>query len=212
VTPISPPARDHPRYPEHSPDISCKTMLPNSITQTRTPRTTNNNHQETAMSASLNATKAGKIRKLVIGGAAAVAVALPLAMASAPAHAATSLGGCTVDPLAPVRTGTNPAGVPIVRFSTRVTCVQDRIVQIVDQRLEADAPAGIAGDDNYGSTTYLRTFATAGTIVVSTTDLVTNTEASNEEAYHGTSFRVASIAGVTGTTAFEASPVLSVAI
>jgi hypothetical protein len=161
----------------------------------------------------MSTTTPSKVRKLVIGGAAAAAVMLPLAvLPTSPAQAATTRAGCTVAPLAPVRIGTNAAGVPIVRFSTRVTCVKDRIVQIRDQRYEADPPAGIAGDDPYGATTYLRTFAAPATIVVSTTDLVTNTEAGNEEAYHRTSFRVSTINGVSAWTAYENSSVLSVAI
>ena len=153
-----------------------------------------------------------KVRKLVIGSAAAAALVLPMTMVATPAQAATSLAGCTVAPLRPVRVGTTAGGLPIVRFSTRVTCSKDRIVQIRDQRFEWDAPAGIANDEFYGSSTYLRTFAAAATIVVSTRDVVTNTEAGNEEAYHRTSFRVATINGVTGWTAFENSPLRSVAI
>ena len=153
--------------------------------------------------------KLSNARKFAISGAAAVAVALPLAMVSAPAQAATTLNGCTVAPLRPVVVG-QVGGVPQVRFSTRGTCAQDRIVQIRDQRREADSPAGIAGDDSYGSTTYLRTFDAQRTIVVSTLDLVTSTENSNEEVYHRTSFRVASINGVSGWTNFENSPQLSV--
>jgi hypothetical protein len=153
--------------------------------------------------------KLSNARKFAISGAAAVAVALPLAMVSAPAQAATSLNGCTVAPLRPVVVG-QVGGVPQVRFSTRVTCSKDRIIQIRDQRREADAPAGIAGDQSYGSTTYLRTFDSQRTIVVSTLDLVTSTENSNEEVYHRTSFRVATIGGVSGWTNFENSPVRSV--
>ena len=134
-------------------------------------------------------------------------------LASSPSAArpqwSTTLGGCTATPLRPVVVG-QVGGVPQVRFSTRVTCAKDRIIQIRDQRREADAPAGIAGDDNYGSTTYLRTFDAQRTIVVSTLDLVTSTENSNEEVYHRTSFRVASINGVSGWTAFENSPQRSV--
>ena len=85
--------------------------------------------------------KLSNARKFAISGAAAVAVALPLAMVSAPAQAATTLNGCTVDPIRPVVVG-QVGGVPQVRFSTRVTCSKDRIVQIRDQRREADAPAG----------------------------------------------------------------------
>jgi hypothetical protein len=163
------------------------------------------------MSVSTTTTKVAKVRTLVLGGAAAAAVVFPLTLV-APAQAATSLAGCTVAPLTPVRVGTTPGGLPVVRFSTRVTCVKDRIVEIRDQRYEADAPAGIAGDDSYGSTTYLRTFAAPATIVVSTSDVVTNTEAGNEEVYHRTSFRVATINGVTAWSAFEDSTLLSVAI
>ena len=85
-------------------------------------------------------------------------------------------------------------------------------MQIRDQRFEWDAPAGIANDEFYGSTPYLQTFAAPATIVLSTRDVVTNTEFGNEEAYHRTSFRVATINGVTGWTAFENSPLRSVAI
>ncbi len=159
----------------------------------------------------MSITKLAKIRRFAIGGAAAAAVALPLALASTPAQAAT-LNGCTVTPLAPVRVGTSVNGVPILRFSTRVTCATDRIIQIRDQRLESDAPAGVAGDDSYGTSVYLRTFAAAATVTFSTNDLVTNTESSNEEVYHRTSFRVATIAGVTGWTAFQNSALVSVAI
>jgi hypothetical protein len=164
------------------------------------------------MSATTALSKAARARKLVIGGAAAAAVVLPLTLAATPAQAATSLNGCTVAPLLPVRVGTTAGGVPIVRYSTGVTCVKDRIVQIRDQRYEWDAPAGVANDEFYGSTTYLQTFAAAGTVVVSTRDVVTNTELGNEETYHRTSFRVSSINGVTGWTAFENSPLRSVAI
>ena len=157
-------------------------------------------------------TKLAKVRTLVLGGAAAAAVVLPLTLVTAPAQAAT-FNGCTVTPLTPTRIGTNAAGVPIVRYSTVVSCVKDRIVQVRDQRYEADAPAGVAGDDFYGSTTYpVKTFAVAGTVILSSSDLVTNTEFGNEETYHRTSFRVASIDGASGWTAFQDSGLLSVAI
>jgi hypothetical protein len=161
----------------------------------------------------MSTAKLAKVRRLAIGGAAAAAIALPLTLVSTPAQAATTLNGCTVTPLTPgPRVGTTPGGLPIVRFSTRVTCVRDRIIQMLDQRWEADAPAGIAGDDFYGATTYLRTFAVPATIVVSTNAVVTNTEFGNEEVYHRTRFRVATINGVSGWTAFENSGIRSVAI
>ena len=150
-----------------------------------------------------------KLAKLVVGGAATAAIALPLSMMAAPAQAAT-LAGCTVTPLTPVVIG-QVGGQPNVRFATRVTCAPDRIVQIRDNRREKDAPAGVANDFNYGTTTYLETFASQGTIIVATTDVVTSTENSNEEAYHRTSFRVATINGVSAWTSFQNSAVLSVA-
>ena len=151
-----------------------------------------------------------RIRKAAIGGAAAAAVALPLALTSAPAQAAT-LNGCTVTPLAPVKVG-QLGNVPIYRFSTRVTCVKDRIVQIVDQRWESDPPAGVAGDQSYGTSVYLRTFAAPGTVILSVNDFVTNTEAGFEEVYHRTAFRVASIGGVTGFTAYQNSALVAAAV
>lgn len=159
----------------------------------------------------MSSTKLARIRRVAIGGTAAAAMAVPLAMVSAPAQAAT-MGGCTVVPLNPVRVGTTITGVPLVRFSTRVSCLKDRIVQIQDQRLESDAPAGVAGDDSYGLSTYLRTFAANGTVVVSTVDQVTNTEAGPEEVYHRTRFRVATINGVTGFTGFQNSGPLAVIV
>jgi hypothetical protein len=155
-------------------------------------------------------THLSRIRKAALGGAAAAAVALPLALTSAPAQAAT-LNGCTVTPLAPVKVG-QIGNVPIYRFSTRVSCVKDRIVQIIDQRWESDPPAGVAGDQSYGTTTYLRTFAVAGAITLSVNDAVTNTEVGWEEVYHRTAFRVASIGGVTPFTPFQNSPLVAAAV
>ena len=158
----------------------------------------------------MSTTKLAKVRTLVLGGVAAAAVVLPLTLVTAPAQAATTRNGCTVTPLVP-GTPQIVGGQVVSQYRTRVTCVANRIVQVVDQRREADAPAGIGGDDFYGSRVYLHTFAQAGTVTLSTTDTVDNTEGGNEETYHRASFRVASITGVVGPTAFENSPVRSVA-
>ena len=158
----------------------------------------------------MSTNKLAKVRTIVLGGAAAAAVVLPLTLVTAPAHASTTRNGCTVTPLRP-GSFQIVGGQVVSEYRTRVTCVANRIVQVVDQRYEADGPAGIGGDDSYGSRTYLHTFASAGTVILSTTDTVGNTEGGNEETYHRTSFKVASIAGVAGPTAFENSPVRSVA-
>ena len=159
----------------------------------------------------MSTTKLAKVRTLVLGGVAAAAVVLPMTLVTAPAHAATTRNGCTVTPLVPGTPQILAGGQVVSQYRTRVTCVANRIVQVVDQRYEADAPAGIGGDDFYGSTTYLQTFASGGTVILSTTDTVDNTEGGNEETYHRVSFRVASIAGVGASTPFENSPVRSVA-
>jgi hypothetical protein len=158
-------------------------------------------------------TKLAKVRTLVIGSAAAAAVVLPLTLVTVPAQAATS-NGCTVTPLPPVLVGTTAAGVPIVHFSTNVSCAAGRVVEIKDQRREADAPAGISGDDSYGSTTHLVPFGTSGSTVVTVADEVTSTESGNEEVYHRTSFRVFTLTnpGGSASTAYQNSGVLSVAI
>lgn len=155
-------------------------------------------------------TTLAKIRNVAIGGAAA-ALALPLTLVSTPAQAAT-LAGCTVTPLNPVRIGSTATGTPLLRFSTRVSCVKDRIVQIRDQRFEADPPPGVAGDDFLGQSVYLQSFPSTGGVVLSSVDVVTNTEAGAEEVYHRVSFRVVSINGVSAWTPFQNSGLVSVAI
>jgi hypothetical protein len=160
----------------------------------------------------MSTTKLAKVRTLVLSGAAAAAVVLPLTLVTAPAHASTTLNGCTVTPLQPGPLRTLPNGQVEAEYRTRVSCVANRIVQVVDQRWEADAPAGLAGDDFYGSRTYLHTFAQGGTIILSARDTVDNTEPGPEETYHRVSFRVASITGVAGPTAFENSPLRVVTV
>ena len=56
-----------------------------------------------------SAMKVRKVRTLVISGAAAAAVALPLMLVSTPAQAAT-LNGCRVTPLRPVLVGQTASG------------------------------------------------------------------------------------------------------
>ena len=156
----------------------------------------------------MSTTKLAKVRTLVLSGAAAAAVVLPLTLVSTPAHAVTTLNGCSVTPLTP---SAPPAGSIVSEYRTEVTCVANRIVEIVDQRYEEDGLAGTLDDESYGSTTYLQTFVQGQTVILSTSDTVANTELGNEETYHRVSFRVASINGVAGPTAFENSALRSVA-
>jgi hypothetical protein len=150
----------------------------------------------------MRTTVQAKARKVLVSSVAAAAVSLPLALASASsADAATTREDCTVTPLAPQRVGSSS----FIRFSARVTCDQDRIVQIRQQRWESDPPLGLAGDDFFGTATNLRTFAVAGTTIVSSYRLLPNTEPGAEEIYQRVSFRVATIDGVTGWTPYEES-------
>src|SRR5689334_9169121 len=73
--------------------------------------------------------KHSKLHRLVVGGFVAVAAAAPLALATAPAQAATS-SGCTVNPLKPVFAGFNASGVKLVKFSVSVRCSGDRSVTV----------------------------------------------------------------------------------
>jgi len=148
-------------------------------------------------------------RRIVLGSLAAAAVAVPLALAPTQAEAAT-LNGCTVTPLTP--SVVTVSGNRRILYQTRVTCAANRIVQIRDYRYESDAPAGIGGDDYLGGVVHLRTFAAGGTVTLASLGTLPNTEAGNEEVYHRTSFRVATIAGTSGWTAFQNSSLRSVAI
>lgn len=146
-------------------------------------------------------------RRILVGSLAAAAIAAPLTLAAAPAQAAT-LNGCTVNPLTP--SVVTIAGVKRVQYRVQVSCSANRIVQIRDYRYESDDPAGLAGDDYLGNVVHLRTFAGAGSATLVSYGALPNTESSNEEVYHRTSFRVATIAGVTGWTSFQNSGIRSV--
>jgi len=144
---------------------------------------------------------------LVAGGLAAAALAVPLGLAAAPAEAAT-LNGCTVTPLTP--SVVTIAGVKRMQYRVQVSCSANHIVQIRDYRYESDAPAGLAGDQYLGGVVHLRTFAGAGSVTLASYGALPNTESSNEEVYHRTSFRVSTINGVTGWTSFQNSGIRSV--
>jgi len=150
--------------------------------------------------------KLAKARSLAVSGAAAAAVALPLALISTPAHAST-VKGCSVVPLTPVRVAGTTA---TVRFDTRITCPKDRIVRVKDERRELD---GLDGSNLYGTSTYVRTFEAAGTKTVPIIAVVTNTESGAEEVFHRTAFLVADINGVSSSwTPFQDSGRLSVSV
>ncbi len=157
-----------------------------------------------------------RTRKFLAASAAVTAASLPIALATAtPAEATTSRGGCSVTPLRPSRSDVWVIKNGLLRlekrikYSTRVTCVKDRIVQIAGRQYEQDAPAGLAGDDFQG--TYLKTltFASAGSVTWSAyrNAIAVDTEPGSDEYYHRVHFKVASINGVSAWTLYENSPV-----
>lgn len=163
----------------------------------------------------MSATTKTRIRKIIAGTAAAAAVSVPLALATAaPAEATTSLAGCRVTPLQPtaqrvwvLRNGKWVLDTRVT-FTNQVTCVKDRIIQVHDRLFERD---GLARQ-YLGGSAPIRTFAAAGTVNLSTWRWASqiNTEAGPDEYYHDVRFKVATINGIFGWTAFEASPLKSV--
>lgn len=150
----------------------------------------------------MRTTVRAKARKVVVGSVAAAVVSLPIALVSASsAEAATTRNGCRVTPLAPTRVGISN----VIRFPVRVSCTSNRIVQIQQQRWESDAPAGLVGDDFFGTRTHLRTFAVTGTVVVSSLLVLPNTEAGAEELFQRVRFRASSINVISGFTNYERS-------
>ena len=165
----------------------------------------------------MSASHPSKIRKVFAAAAASTAVAVPLVLTTGvPAEATTSVSGCSVSPLKPtatrvlvLRNGVFSYDTRIT-YNTRVTCAKDRIIRVYDQRWEQDAPAGISGDDFYGSADNTRTFAAAGTVTLSASRWLStmNSEAGAEELFHRVTFKVATINGVSAWTSYENSPVL----
>jgi hypothetical protein len=139
----------------------------------------------------------GTLHKLALAGALVAAAAAPLSLAI-PAHAASS-SGCIVNPQKPVHAGFNSAGVKLVRFEVKIFCNPNRTVEVQQLRYEEDWGNWLFSDpdDSLGSRTFTRTFPpNVGTITVSSTRTLPNTEDGNEEIYQKTRFRVSS-GGVT---------------
>jgi hypothetical protein len=151
--------------------------------------------------------KHSKLHRLVVGGLVAVAAAAPLALAAAPAQAATS-SGCTVTPLKPVFAGFNSSGVKVVRYKVSISCSGDRSVTVQQLRYEDDKSPD--ADDNLGSSTFTRSFDGAGSITVNIQRALPNTEGGNEEIYQRVRFRVSSNGVTSPFTSWQNSPVLSI--
>ena len=110
----------------------------------------------------------------------------PLAWAAAPAAAATSLRGCTVDPLKPTDEHGRKAD-----FKIRVSCNGPKTVQIRQERYEDD-PGGRRNDDFLGRDKFTETFDRSDKrVTINSIDNVPNLDRRGaEEVYQIVSFRV----------------------
>ncbi len=143
-----------------------------------------------------------------VAAAAIVAAALPLAYVT-PAHAATTLWGCTVDPEVPVYDHINPAnGNKVIRYDMTVTCAAGRTVEIEQHIHEQDN--GLNNDDHITDNTRSRLFSATDTVTMWWENTLPNTDIDREEMYHTVRFRVTTTnLAQSGWTSFEMSPVQS---
>jgi hypothetical protein len=147
-------------------------------------------------------------RKAALALTGIAAMAMPLAVAGS-ASASTTLGGCTVTPLAPVLDHTNKSGQKVIRYQTRVYCNAGRSIQIQDDLLEQD----LASSDYYGTAVYDISFDSAATVYRSVLRVLPDADGlgdDTEEMYHAARFQVTTDAGlVSPWTAWEDSPVVA---
>lgn len=152
----------------------------------------------------MHTTALAKARKVVVASITASFVSLPLALAStSSAEAATTRNGCTVAPLTPARVGSSK----FIQFPIRVTCVQNRIVEITQQRYRVDPSP--KPDHFLGTKNHIMTFTGAGTTILASSIPLPNIDADKKVLLHYVNFRVASINGVTRFGRYEKSPVRS---
>ncbi len=157
------------------------------------------------------ARKPGLVRRLSIGAALLGVTAAPFALAT-PAEAATSLQGCTLNPLAPVYAGRNAAFVKQVRHNVVIVCAPGRSLEMQQMMFEDDVPPD--PDDFTGTVVNTYTSGAAGLVGTrGVTVPLPNTGAGPETIYQRVRFRVTPVAtGVQSPwTAFESSGTLTIA-
>ncbi|HET9648982.1 MAG TPA: hypothetical protein VFP34_12250 [Microlunatus sp.] len=147
------------------------------------------------------------LRRTVAAGIAVTVAAVPLALAVAPAQAATG-SGCTVTPLRPVFAGFNSSGVKQVRYRVTATCSSNRVLTVEQRRYEDDASPD--PDDFLGSSVLVHSFSGGATVTLSTTRSLPDTEPGNEEIYQRIRFRVSSNGVTSAWTGWQNSPILSI--
>jgi hypothetical protein len=156
------------------------------------------------------ARKPGLVRRLSIGAALLGVTAAPFALAI-PAEAATTLQGCSVNPLAPVYAGRNAAFVKQVRYNVVIVCAPGRSIEVQQTVMEDDVPPN---PDDFIVTRVDSFTSGAGGLVGTrgTTEVLPDTEAGPEEIYQKVRFRVTPAAtGVQGPwTTFDPSGTLTI--
>ncbi len=143
------------------------------------------------------------LRPRRVAAVALVAAALPLA-AAATANASTTSNGCTVDPLRPVYSYTNGAGVKVIRYNMTVTCNAGRTIR-VDQHVH-EQDGGLNADDHITSSARNRYFATTDTVTMWLESGLPDTELGDEEMIQRVRFNVTSNGVTSPWTAWEESP------
>lgn len=145
------------------------------------------------------------VRRIIAGGLAAAALPITAAATATTAHA-HNIGGCTVQPLAPIHVGNTAAGLKIIDYRMTVNCAAGRFAHITQTRYEEDTWPN--PDDNLGTST----FSAGGVQVLHNRRTLPNTEAGNEEVYHRIRFHVHFAGGaVTANTGWHKSAVRSFA-
>ena len=144
-------------------------------------------------------------RRRVAGAIAAAALPVAAITGAGNAQAAT-LAGCTINPLNPIYSYTNAAGVKVLDFRIAVNCAAGRHAHITQQIYEADPWP------NPDDLIVTRTFVASGVTVLHSRVALPNTEAGSEEMYQRVRFWVHGNNGVvSATTAWQNSAVLTIA-
>ncbi len=152
--------------------------------------------------------RSAALRGLVV--AAALAAGLGLA---APAHAATTRDGCTVDPQTPYHNGTFTAGGDKwINYEVEITCTAGRSIEVDMERWEADS--GLNGADDFiGDSTLNRTFNTTHTYTWTVTGVLPDNDGGLDqysEMYLRVRFQVTGNGVVGAWTSWENSSTRSI--
>ena len=140
-------------------------------------------------------------RRIAAGAIAAAALPVAAIAGTGSAEAATR-AGCTVNPLTPVYSYTNAAGVKVIDYRIYVNCAANRHAHITQRVYEADP---WPNPDDLITT---RSFVAGGVTVLHSRVALPNTEAGAEEMYQRVKFWVHANSGAASApTAWQNSAV-----